>query len=80
MSDESDGWSVKEVLSKLDGKLDGLSAQVSALGQSTAVTIAELSVRVLTLEKSADRKWSLIGTWIGCAVSVGIGLAGIFMR
>lgn len=80
MPDDEHGFSIKEVLGQITGKLDALASQVTSMGQTTAVTVAELTLRVSALEKSADRRWQLVGVWIASAVSIGIGVAELVIK
>jgi hypothetical protein len=70
-----DGYSVREVLDQVSGKLDGLNATLA----TAILTLANLTTRVELIEKdraeTASRRWGLVvallggGTGFGAAIT-----------
>jgi hypothetical protein len=71
---DSDTFSMKETLARLEGKVDGLAASMAAIQVNKATEHAELFARLNSLEKIADRRWSLIPTWVASGLAVILAL------
>ncbi len=71
-----DGYSMKEALSRVESKLDALAVVVAA-GQ---IAHATLEPRVIALEKNADRRWSLVPTWIASGLALVLAVAPLIVR
>lgn len=74
MTTPSEGYTVKEIVNRIEGRLDGIAAQLS----TTAVVHARLDARVTDLEKGRDRRWQLLGTWITAASGLAVGIVSLF--
>lgn len=77
---ESTGYSVKEVLDQVSGKIDGLVGQLSAM----AITHGVLMVRVDKLEAArtqvSDRSWSAILGLLTGSSGLAAGVTALLMR
>lgn len=71
---------VSGTLGRLEVKLDGVSSQVTLLQVATATDRAVLTARVDALEKAADKRWSLVPTWVASAVALALAAVPYLVR
>lgn len=62
---------VRETLARIEGKVDALGQQLAGLSTDHAT----LRTRVEALEKTADRRWQLVPTWIATGVALALAAA-----
>lgn len=70
----------RESLARLEGKMDGLATQLVVLQVAVATDRASLAVRIATLEKAGDRRWSLLPTWVTSGVALAVAVAPYVVR